>query len=320
MFSVDFKSALILLIIGLFNPVFSADPTVKNVIYGMDHGSALLMDVYQPETANGAGVVFIMGTGFTAYGEYDDVPLKELDLWLLDNGVFSDLYGETRQAYIPLIESGFTVFSINHRLGPKHHFQSQIADCQRAVQFVRHHAAKYGIQPNWIASVGHSSGATMASLLGVLDDMADPAALDPVSQQSSRVQAAIAAAGVHDLLRAMESNPSNAPMLLSFTGKAITYQPPGHPIFQAYEQASTVSHIDAADPPFFLIHGDDDPAVDISQSRILQASLSMAGIPNRLLILPGTNHAELGEAIDPLPFDQAATWLIEHFHHSTHSP
>jgi len=317
MTSVDLKSVLTLLIIGFSNPVFCADPTFENVIYGMDHGSALLMDVYQPETANGAGVVFIMGTGFTAYGEYDDVPLKELDLWLLDNGIFSDLYGETRQAYVPLLESGFTVFSINHRLGPRHHFKSQIADCQRAVQFVRHHASTFGIQPKWIASMGHSSGATMAALLGALDDVADSTALDPVGQQSSRVQAVIAAAGVHDLLHAIESTPSAAPMLLSFTGKAITYQPPGHPIFATYESASTVNHIDAGDPPFFLMHGDEDPAVDISQSKILQESLNASGIPNKLLILPGTNHAELGEETDPLPFVQAATWLLDQFDRST---
>ena len=49
------------------------------------------MDVYQPETPNGADVVFIMGTGFSAYGEYDDLPLKELYLRLLENGIFSDL-------------------------------------------------------------------------------------------------------------------------------------------------------------------------------------------------------------------------------------
>ena len=73
--------------------------------------------------------------------------------------------------------------------------------------------------------MGHSSGATIAALLGVLDDIADSTALDPVSQQSSRLQAVISAAGVHDLLKAIESNPLAAPMLQSFTGKAITYQP-----------------------------------------------------------------------------------------------
>ena len=164
MLSVDFRSVLIILAIGFLKPAFSVEPTIENVIYGMDHGAALLMDVYQPKSPIGAGVVFIMGTGFTAYGAYDDLPLKELDLWLIENNVFSDFYGETEQPFVPLLEAGFTVFSINHRLGPKNRFQRQIADCQRAIQFIRHHASDYGIHSNWVASMGHSSGATMATL------------------------------------------------------------------------------------------------------------------------------------------------------------
>ena len=57
----------------------------------MDRGTTLLMDVYQPETPNGADVVFIMGIGFSGYGEYDDLTLKELELWLLENSILSDL-------------------------------------------------------------------------------------------------------------------------------------------------------------------------------------------------------------------------------------
>lgn len=302
--------------IGLLQPAYPVEPALSNVIYGMDHGAALLMDVYQPETAIGVGVVFIMGTGFTAYGEYDDVPLKELDLWLLENGVFKDLYGETEQAFAPLLKTGFTVFSINHRLGPRNTFETQASDCRRAVQYIRHNASEYGIDPKWIAAMGHSSGASMASFLGVLDEAANPDALDPVSRQSSRVQAVIAAAGVHDALDCLKTNPRIAPMLQSLTGRAITYQPPGHPIFETYRNASTNSHIDNNDAPFFIIHGDQDPAVPLSQSKILKASLDAMDVPNRMLTLPGANHAELGQKVEPLPFEQAASWLLQEFRKS----
>ena len=91
MFSIDIKAVLVFLISGLVKPAFPVEPTIENIIYGMDRGTTLLMDVYQPETPNGADIVFIMGTGFSAYGEYGDLPLKELELWLLKNGIFSDL-------------------------------------------------------------------------------------------------------------------------------------------------------------------------------------------------------------------------------------
>ena len=91
MFSIDIQAVLDFLISGSSKPAFPIEPTIANIIYGMDRGTGLLMDVYQPETPNGADVVFIMGIGFSAYGEYDDLPLKELYLRLLENGIFSDL-------------------------------------------------------------------------------------------------------------------------------------------------------------------------------------------------------------------------------------
>ena len=132
-------------------------PDRTNVIYGMDHGAALLLDVYRPQKPNGYGLIFVMGTGFTAYGGYDDRPLKELDRWLLEQGIFENLMGEYRQAFAPAVEAGFTVFSLNHRLAPRHRWQSQLRDVQRAVQFVRANALRYGIRPDWIGGMGHSS-------------------------------------------------------------------------------------------------------------------------------------------------------------------
>ena len=91
LFSIDIKAVLVFLISGLLKPAFPVEPTIENIIYGMDRGTTLLMDVYQPETPNGADVVFIMGIGFSGYGEYDDLTLKELELWLLENSILSDL-------------------------------------------------------------------------------------------------------------------------------------------------------------------------------------------------------------------------------------
>ena len=132
-----------------------------------------------------------------------------------------------------------------------------------------------------------------------------------MSQQSSRVQTIISVVGVHDLIKTVESNPSAASLLQSFTGKTITYRSPGDPIFDTYKRASTISHIDAADSPFFIMHGDEDLAVDISQSKILHASLNASGVPNQLLIMPGTNRSDLGKATGPLPYSRAASWLLE---------
>lgn len=287
------------------------EPTERNVIYGMDHGAALLMDVYRPENPNGLGLVFIMGTGFTAYGEYSDVPLKELDRWLVENGIFGALFGGTGQVFEPALEAGFTVFSINHRLGPAHHFETQLRDCQRAVQFIRHHADQYGIDPERLGGMGHSSGATLITFLAVAEDAADPEAFDPVSRHSTRLQAVVPMAGVHDLMAYLQERPGGGPMLVSLTGRVISYQPPGHPIFDAYRMASTVSHVTPDDPPVLLFHGTADEAVDLKQSQALAAALDAAEVAHELIVLEGADHGQLGKPMDRIPGEIAADWLLE---------
>lgn len=287
------------------------EPSERNVIYGMDHGSALLMDVYRPATPNGFALVFIMGTGFTAYGEYDDVPLKNLDRSLLENHVFKNYYGETRQPFGPALDRGFTVFSINHRLGPKHTWKTQVRDCQRAVQFIRHNADTYTISPDWITGMGHSSGATMITFLGVYDDATDPQSIDPINRQSSRLQAVIAAAGVHDTLLQLKDSPSGAPTLMSMIGRSISWQPPGHPIYQDYRNASTLSYVSPDDCPIFLIHGDSDQAVLPEQSHALAKVYQNLGLPVQLKLVPNANHAQLNTPSQEAPIEEAIQWLIE---------
>lgn len=305
---------LLLPVLCMAKPLNLHEASETNIVYGMDHGTALLMDVYKPTKPNGYALLFIMGTGFTAYGEYDDIQLKDLDRTLLEVGVFSDYYGERRQLFGPAIDEGFTVFSINHRLGPKSLWKTQLRDCQRAVQFIRTNATKHSVDPHWIAGMGHSSGATMISLLAVSDDVADLTSIDPVAKHSSRIQAVVAAAGVHDTLGQLEQIPGSQASLMSMTGRSISWQPPGHPVYKDYAAASTISYVDSDDPPFFLIHGSADDAVHVKQSETFAKALEKAGVSNELLILEAANHAELGVSTDPLPLVQAAKWLANQSH------
>lgn len=287
------------------------EPSEKNVVYGMDHGTALLMDVYRPEESNGYGVVFIMGTGFTAYGEYDDVPLKELDRWLIENGIFPELMGEEGQLFGPMIEAGFTIFSINHRLAPKYTIWAQVKDCQRAVQYVRYHAKRYGISAERIGGLGHSSGATMTTFLGLYDDVADPEAFDPVSRESSRLQAIAPVSGLHDFSLLLESADGVKGFLSAVIGRSITYQPPGHPVFEAYGKASPIEYVTSDDAAVLLMHGTADEAVAVEQSRALAEACEETGLEFELIELEGASHAVLLEPVEIQPGPYAAEWMAK---------
>jgi hypothetical protein len=60
------KTALLLLLLA--SKATAADPyTVdSNVVYGMYSGTALLMDVYNPATPKGVGIVHVSGSGWTS--------------------------------------------------------------------------------------------------------------------------------------------------------------------------------------------------------------------------------------------------------------
>ena len=59
----------------------------------------------------------------------------------------------------------------------------------------------------------------------------------------------------------------------------------------ALAEASPAMHIKTIEPPFLLIHGDQDKSVPLYQSTHLQAALKAVGIPCSLIIIPNGPHA-----------------------------
>ena len=168
----------------------------RNVVFGMYSGLALLMDVYHPETPNGYGIVFISGSGWTRALSLDATPLKES--------------GQEEIYAVPLAVAGYTVFGINHRASPRFRHPAHLEDAQRAVRFVRHHADRFGIDPDRVGAMGGSSGGHLVSLLGTLDGKGDAKDPSPVNRSSAKVQVVVARAAPTDLT--LSSSSRNHPL------------------------------------------------------------------------------------------------------------
>lgn len=67
-----------------------------------------------------------------------------------------------------------------------------LRDGQRALQFIRCHAAALKIQPANIVLQGRSAGASMALWIGLQSEQAQPKSADPVARQSTRVRGIVA--------------------------------------------------------------------------------------------------------------------------------
>ncbi len=245
-----------------------------NVVYGMVSGTALLMDVYRPSQPNGLGVVWVSGSGWAADPDYGTRGLKE---------------GATAQAWAKsLAEAGYTVFCANVRATPVFRYPEPLEDVRRAIRFVRHNAAGYGIDPTRVGGLGYSSGAHLMAMAGLT--VGTPAANgDPVDQESGALQALVLGATPVDLTDPKAALPGPVSALFGLAPPAANAARTSA-AWRTYAAASPISHASAATPPTLLIHGDADQIVSIEQSRLLEKRLLELRVPTKLITVPGGVH------------------------------
>jgi acetyl esterase/lipase len=270
----------------------------SNVIYGMYSGLALLMDVHHSSHPNGYGVILIPGSGWLAPLGYDAAPLKNETLQV---NLFST----------PLLAAGYTVFVVDHRATPRFHYPAPVEDAQRAVRFIRFHARDYGINPGRIGAMGYSSGANLASMLGVLDGKGDPADPDTVNHESARVQCVVSGGTPSDLTTTQ--TPAGVAFISTYIGKPFF---PGNKQmtegYKDFEDASPLFHVAAGDPPFFLFHGEKDTLVPIDQAERFEQALEKAGVPAKLVRIPNATHVSLILPDGPDFLGDAVRWFDQY--------
>src|SRR5215510_1722118 len=138
----------------------------EDVIYGRKFGTALTLDVFQPEKPNGAAIIYAVSGGF-----------------------FSSHEAINPKSYQPFLDRGYTVFAVVHGSQPKFQIPEITQDMHRAVRFIRHNAAKWGIDPNKFGVTGGSAGGHLSLTLGTQGSAGKVDAKDPIDRESSRVQA-----------------------------------------------------------------------------------------------------------------------------------
>ncbi|MCB1226347.1 MAG: prolyl oligopeptidase family serine peptidase, partial [Verrucomicrobiales bacterium] len=176
-------------------------------------------------------------------------------------------------------------------------FPAQIEDCKAAIRWLRAHAEEYGLDAKAFGVGGSSAGGHLVALVGTSGGVRE----FDVGQHldmSSAVQAVYDLYGPTDLIRfgqtpGYESHATAE----SPEGKLLGGAPAQ--MKEAAAKANPITHIDANDPPFLIVHGDADPTVPINQSESLYAALVEAGIPTRFITIQGGGHGR-GFPSEPL--------------------
>ena len=211
----------------------------KDIEYARAGDVSLELDAHIPE-GNGPfpAVIIVHGGGFTGGNKQQYVtPLFE-----------------------PLSKAGFAWFSIDYRLAPKYPFPAAIEDVDKAIEFVKAHAAEYKVDADRIALLGESAGGHLVSYVGTQTD------------RRWSVAAVVSFYGPHNLMGEIEmrKRQGKAPSAMQAFLAIKTFDPPAT---ERLEAASPINHVREKMPPYLLVHGSDDQVVDYQQSvKMCEAS------------------------------------------------
>lgn len=110
------------------------------------------------------------GVGCRLYRPYEGAPVA---LYVHGGGwVLHDL--ETHDAFCRHLatETGWALFAVDYRRAPEHPYPAPLDDVQTAGQWLRAHAAELGVDADFLAGIGDSSGANLIAGLLVRDSRA----------------------------------------------------------------------------------------------------------------------------------------------------
>ena len=193
---------------------------------------------------------------------------------------------------VPLVERGFVVASINYRLSSDAIFPAQIHDCKAAIRWLRQYADEYQIDKNRIGVWGSSAGGHLVALLGTSGDVASLEGIKDGQKVSSRVQAVCDWFGPTNLLLmnkqagefgTLDHDAANSPESLLLGG-------PLQQVADKAKMANPITYVTKDDPPFLILHGDQDPLVPVNQSLLLKNALQAAGCKVEFTIVDGAGH------------------------------
>jgi acetyl esterase/lipase len=191
-------------------------------------------------------------------------------------------------------QAGVAVASVDHRLSGEATWPAQLHDAKAAVRWLRARAGELGIDAGRVAAWGESSGGHLAALLGLTEGDAELEGAVGVTGPSSAVSAVVAwyapsdVAAVATDLGTDPHDPATREALL--LGAAAVDVP------ERAAQASPISHVSPAAPPFLLLHGAVDRVIPVVQSERLYEALLEAGVAVELDVYEDADHMWLGSA------------------------
>ena len=283
------RIALLVTLLAATTTLFAADfKRTEDIVYGRKFGTALTLDVIQPEKPNGAGILFMVSGGF-----------------------FSSHEAINPGYYKPLLDHGYTIFAVVHGSQPRFIIPEIIEDVQRASRFIHLNAAKWGVDPDKLGVTGGSAGGHLSLTLGTRGGPGKANAKDPVDRASSAVAAVACFFPPTDFANwgAAGDDAVGVGTLASFKPAFGSRSDTAENRQALSKEISPIHFIRSNMPPMLITHGDADKLVPIYQAQIFEKRAVEFGNTVQVIVKPGQDHGWAGMDKDMEVF---ALWFDEH--------
>ena len=178
-------------------------------------------------------------------------------------------------------EQGVSAFVLQYRLGSEgHHYPTQLADVQRAIRWVRAHAADYELDPARIAVMGFSAGGHLASMAATLFDEKAYEATDEIDKASARPDFAILCYPVISMDPAITHGGSRKNLL----------GPARNEDEALAKKLSSENNVTEKTPPTFIFQTDADTAVPAENATRFYLALREKKVPAEFHVYQNGPH------------------------------
>ncbi len=178
---------------------------------------------------------------------------------------------------------GFSAFVLTYRVAPSL-YPSQLFDGQRAVQYVRAHHERFGIDKNRVLMLGSSAGGHLVAMVSAYTVEGDPDSNDIVSREHSRPDGAI-------LCYPVISMTENCHM------GSVYYLIGDESNTELREKLSIEKQVHKDMPPIFIWHTMEDETVPVYNTLAMVMAYEKQGLSASCHIYPRGKHG-LGLARD----------------------
>jgi acetyl esterase len=267
----------------------------RDIVYARASGRDLPLDIYVPDKA---------------------VRPMPVIIWVHGGGWKGGNKGAISRP-VGVLSRGYALVSVEYRLSGEAIWPAQIEDCKAAVRWTRANAGKYGLDPDRIGAWGSSAGGHLVAFLGTTGYVKE-FDTETNAQYSSRVQAVCDWFGPTDFLQ-MDKHSLEGNRLVHDAPDSPESQLVGGPIQdEPYRslvaKANPITYVTNDDPPFLIMHGDQDMLVPPHQSELLLDAFRKAGVSASLYVVKGGGHGLRGgeESPDEL-FEMVAEFFDRQF-------